>query len=297
MDERSQMPGPAPNGCTGRLCEIDEARLPAWRVGAPGPRSSVDEGRSMSLHGKTAVVTGGGRGIGRAIALGLAAEGATVAVMSRTESELEAVVAAAQELGGDGIAIPVDAMDGPALKRAVAQSHPGGTLDILVNNVGGLLGTPAGLSALDHDDDLFERNIRLNLTSAYYATRAALPLMVAGGYGRVITIGSGYATHGGGTISYSAAKHGLVGLTHALAYQVPAGITVNCLCPGWTNTEVLSWSGPDGPAQAAAKAKVHTVQGRVIEPEELVPMAVLLASPAGGAITGQVISVDGGFKV
>ena len=215
----------------------------------------------------------------------------------RTEAELEAVVAEAKEAGGDGIAIPVDAMDGPALKRAVAEAHPGGSLDILVNNVGGLLGTPAGLGALDHDDDLWEQNIALNLTSAYYATRAALPLMVAGGYGRVITIGSGYATHGGGTISYSAAKHGLVGLTHALAYQVPAGITVNCLCPGWTNTEVLSWSGPDGPAQAAAKAKVHTVQGRVIEPEELVPMAVLLASPAGAAITGQVISVDGGYKV
>jgi gluconate 5-dehydrogenase len=113
----------------------------------------------------------------------------------------------------------------------------------------------------------------------------------------VITIGSGYATHGGGTISYSAAKHGLVGLTHALAYQVPPEVTVNCLCPGWTNTDVLSWSGPEGPAQAAAKAKIHTVQGRVIEPEELVGMAVLLASPAGGAITGQVISVDGGYKV
>jgi NAD(P)-dependent dehydrogenase (short-subunit alcohol dehydrogenase family) len=251
----------------------------------------------MSLRGKTAVVTGGGRGIGRAIALGLAAEGATVAVLARTEAELDAVVAEAKEAGGDAVAIPVDAMDGPALKRAVAAAHPGGTLDILVNNVGGLIGDPAGLGALDHDDELFEQNIALNLTSAYYATRAALPLMVAGGYGRVITIGSGYATHGGGTISYSAAKHGLVGLTHALAYQVPAGITVNCLCPGWTNTDVLSWSGPEGPAQAAAKAKVHTVQGRIIEPEELVPMAVLLASPAGGAITGQVISVDGGFKV
>jgi NAD(P)-dependent dehydrogenase (short-subunit alcohol dehydrogenase family) len=292
------MPGLAPNRRAHRLCEIDEAGRQPRRVGGLGPRSSVDEAdetRPMSLQGKTAVVTGGGRGIGRAIALGLAAEGASVAVLSRTE--LEAVVAEAKEAGGDGIAIPVDAMDGPALKRAVAEAHPGGSLDILVNNVGGLLGTPADLGALDHDDDLWERNIALNLNSAYYATRAALPLMVAGGYGRVITIGSGYATHGGGTISYSAAKHGLVGLTHALAYQVPAGITVNCLCPGWTNTEVLSWSGPDGPAQAAAKAKVHTVQGRVIEPEELVPMAVLLASPAGAAITGQVISIDGGYKV
>jgi NAD(P)-dependent dehydrogenase (short-subunit alcohol dehydrogenase family) len=121
--------------------------------------------------------------------------------------------------------------------------------------------------------------------------------MVDGGYGRVISIGSGYATHGGGTISYSAAKHGLVGLTRALAYQVPAEITVNCLCPGWTNTAVLDWNGPEGRAGAEAKAAVHTVQGRVLEPEELAPMAVLLAGPDGAGITGQTISVDGGYKV
>jgi NAD(P)-dependent dehydrogenase (short-subunit alcohol dehydrogenase family) len=238
------------------------------------------------LRGRTAVVTGGGRGIGRAIALGLAAEGVTVAVVSRTK-----------ERGGDGIALVVDCTDGPALKRAVAEAHGGAGLDILVNNVGGLIGEPEKLTALDHDDELFERNLFLNLTSAYYATRAALPRMVDGGYGRVISIGSGYATHGGGMISYSAAKHGLVGLTRALAYQVPAEITVNCLCPGWTNTAVLDWNGPEGRAGAEAKAAVHTVQGRVLEPEELAPMAVLLAGPDGAGITGQTISVDGGYKV
>jgi NAD(P)-dependent dehydrogenase (short-subunit alcohol dehydrogenase family) len=249
------------------------------------------------LRGRTAVVTGGGRGIGRAIALGLAAEGVTVAVVSRTKEELDAVVAEAKERGGDGIALVVDCTDGPALKRAVAEAHGGAGLDILVNNVGGLIGEPEKLAALDHDDELFERNLFLNLTSAYYATRAALPRMVDGGYGRVISIGSGYATHGGGTISYSAAKHGLVGLTRALAYQVPPSITVNCLCPGWTNTAVLDWNGPAGRAGAAAKAAVHTVQGRVLEPEELAPMAVLLAGPDGASITGQTISVDGGYKV
>jgi NAD(P)-dependent dehydrogenase (short-subunit alcohol dehydrogenase family) len=250
-----------------------------------------------TLRGRTAVVTGGGRGIGRAIALGLAAEGVTVAVVSRTKEELDAVVAEAKERGGDGIALVVDCTDGPALKRAVAEAHGGAGLDILVNNVGGLIGEPEKLAALDHDDELFERNLFLNLTSAYYATRAALPRMVDGGYGRVISIGSGYAAHGGGTISYSAAKHGLVGLTRALAYQVPAEITVNCLCPGWTNTAVLDWNGPEGRAGAQAKAAVHTVQGRVLEPEELAPMAVLLAGPDGAGITGQTISVDGGYKV
>jgi NAD(P)-dependent dehydrogenase (short-subunit alcohol dehydrogenase family) len=253
--------------------------------------------REPKLRGRTAVVTGGGRGIGRAIALGLAAEGASVAVISRTAAELDAVVAEAKERGGDGVAIVVDCTDGPALKAAVAEAHGDAGLDILVNNVGGLIGAPEQLAPLDHDDELFEANLALNLTSAYYATRAALPRMVERGYGRIVSIGSGYATHGGGTISYSAAKHGLVGLTHALAWQVPREITVNCLCPGWTNTAVLDWNGPEGRAGAVAKAAVHTVQGRVLEPEELAPMAVLLASPEGAGITGQTISVDGGYKV
>ncbi|HEX8754436.1 MAG TPA: SDR family oxidoreductase, partial [Solirubrobacterales bacterium] len=196
------------------------------------------------------------------------------------------------------VALVVDCMDGPALKRAVAETGERlGRLDVLVNNVGGLLGEAEKLTALEHDDELFERNLFLNLTSAYYATRAALPRMVEGGYGRVIGIGSGYATHGGGTIAYSAAKHGLVGFTRALAYQVPPEVTVNCLCPGWTKTALLDWGGSDGAAAAAAKAAVQTVQGRVLEPGELAPMATLLAGPEGAGITGQVISVDGGYKV
>jgi NAD(P)-dependent dehydrogenase (short-subunit alcohol dehydrogenase family) len=250
------------------------------------------------LRDRVAIVTGGGRGIGRAIALGLAAEGATVAVISRSEDELDAVVADTRELGGDGLALVVDCMDGQALKRAVEEAQVRfGRLDVLVNNVGGLIGEVEKLAALDHDDELFEQTLFLNLTTAYYASRAALPHMVDGGYGRVINIGSGYATHGGGTISYSAAKHGLVGLTRALAYQLPVEITVNCLCPGWTNTALLSWDGGDGAVAAKAKAEAQTIQGRVLEPQELVPMAVLLASPDAAGITGQVISVDGGYKV
>lgn len=254
--------------------------------------------RAMRLRDRVAVVTGGGRGIGRAIALGLAAEGATVAVLSRTREQLDAVVAEAEEAGGGGLALAVDCMDGPALKEAVEEARLRlGRLDVLVNNVGGPLGEPERLTALEHDDELFERTLFLNLTTAYYATRAALPHMVEGGYGRIVNVGSGYATHGGGGIAYSAAKHGVVGLTRSLAYQVPAAVTVNCLCPGWTDTEMLSWNGPEGAASARAKAEAQTVQGRVLAPAELAPMAALLASPEGAGITGQVISVDGGYKV
>ena len=250
------------------------------------------------MRDRVAIVTGGGRGIGRAIALGLASEGATVAVVARSQEQLDGVVAEARKLGGDGIALAVDCMDGQALKQAVEDVYSRlGRLDVLVNNVGGLIGEVEKLTALDHDDDLFEQNLFLNLTTAYYASRAALPHMVEAGYGRVISIGSGYATHGGGTISYSAAKHGVVGFTRALAYQVPPTITVNCLCPGWTNTAMLDWAGPGAAAAAKAKAEVQTVQGRVLEPGELAPMVTLLASPDGAGITGQVISVDGGYKV
>ncbi|MGE5408705.1 MAG: SDR family NAD(P)-dependent oxidoreductase [Syntrophothermus sp.] len=254
--------------------------------------------RGTRLRDRVAIVTGGGRGIGRAIALGLAAEGARVAVLSRTREELDAVVAGARELGADGLPLVVDCMDGQALKRAVEDAHERfGRLDILVNNVGGLVGDVEKLAPLVHDDDLFEQNVFLNLTTAYYASRAALPHMVDGGYGRIVNIGSGYATHGGGTIAYSAAKHGIVGLTRSLAYQVPAEVTVNCLCPGWTETALLDWAGSGAAEAARAKAAAQTVQGRVLAPVELAPMATLLAGPEGAGITGQVISVDGGYKV
>jgi NAD(P)-dependent dehydrogenase (short-subunit alcohol dehydrogenase family) len=251
-----------------------------------------------TLRDQVAVVTGAGRGIGRAIALGLAAEGATVALIARSEDELAAVAAEAEARGDYGLPLAVDCMDGPALKAAVtevAEAH--GRLDVLVNNVGGLVGPPEQLTALDHDDELFERNVFLNLTSAYYATRAALPPMAAAGHGRILNIGSAYATHGGGRISYSAAKHGLVGLTRSLAYEVPAGITVNCLCPGWTRTAALAANGRGGIESAQAKAAAQSVQPRILEPEEMVPMALLLCGPAGAGITGQVVNVDGGHKV
>jgi NAD(P)-dependent dehydrogenase (short-subunit alcohol dehydrogenase family) len=258
--------------------------------------------QSRRLKDRVAVVTGGGRGIGRAIALGLAAEGASVAVLSRSPDELDAVVADAQEAGGDGLALTVDCMDGPAIKQGVRDAHEHfGRLDILVNNVGGLVGELTELVALNHDDELFEQNLFLNLTTTYYATRAALPLMVDNGYGRIISIGSGYAKRGGGLIAYTAAKHGVVGFTRALSSQVPTEITVNCLCPGWTNTALVDWDRLGvlaGSAEAAkAAAESENVQQRILDPHELAPMAALLASPESAGITGQVISVDGGYRV
>jgi NAD(P)-dependent dehydrogenase (short-subunit alcohol dehydrogenase family) len=257
-----------------------------------------------SLDGKVAVVTGGGRGIGRAIALEMARWGANIVVSSRTREQLDAVVGEVEEIGRQGLAVIADALDREQSKDPVRRAvEHFGACDILVNNVGGGAPLRGSQNAFTHDDDVFEANLALNLTSAYWTTREALPHMRDAGYGRVLTIGSGYAKRSGGAIAYTAAKHGLIGLTRALAHDVAAyGITVNCLCPGWTNTALVDWEGM-GKALGISAEEAHALraaenlQHRVLEPEELGPMAALLAAPESAGITGQVISVDGGYKV
>jgi NAD(P)-dependent dehydrogenase (short-subunit alcohol dehydrogenase family) len=258
------------------------------------------------LQGRTAWVTGGGRGIGRAIALEFAREGARVAVSSRTQAELDAVAAEVDALGGKGFAVVSDALSFESIRVAAATiARDLGPIDILVNNAGGGTGIPnAGdLSPEELDDALFIANVDLNLFSAYRATKAVLPGMLERGHGRIINIGSGYAKRSGGAPAYTAAKHGLIGLTRAMAAQVATrGVTINCLCPGWTNTKLVNLGamakarGTDV-ATEHARIAAENLQNRVLEPEELGPMAALLAADESAGITGQVISVDGGYKV
>jgi len=258
------------------------------------------------LTGRVALVTGGGRGIGRSIALAFAREGCDVAVSSRTESELASVVGELENLGVKGFAIPADVMSYESIRSAVANViESAGQLDILVNNAGGGVPpkTPTGLQSATHEDQAFIDNIHLNLTSAYRASREALPHMIEKKYGRIINIGSGYAKRGGGALAYTAAKHGIVGLTRAMATEIAVhNITVNCLCPGWTNTQLVNWNvlamaWQTTPEGAKAKAASENIQNRVLEPDELGPMAALIAAEESAGITGQVISVDGGYGV
>jgi NAD(P)-dependent dehydrogenase (short-subunit alcohol dehydrogenase family) len=253
---------------------------------------------------RVAVVTGGGRGIGRAIARRFGLDGVVVVVSSRTRSDLDAVVNEIEKAGGTALAVVADASDRDdaraPVREAIAQL---GRIDILVNNVGGSVGA-------DHDpftgsDETFERTLTLNLTSAWWTTRDALPHMQEQRWGRVINIGSGASKVGtpGGRPAYTAAKHGLIGLTRQLAHAAaPFGITVNCVCPGWTNTSLVDWDAVARRqgitvAEAQAVALASNVQHRILEPEELTGMISLLAGDEGAGITGQVISVDGGYVI
>ena len=189
-----------------------------------------------------------------------------------------------------------------AEKRIAAEL---GGVDILVNNAGGGTGIDdsEGMSPEQRDAALFAANVDLNLLSAYRASRAVLGGMVERGFGRIINIGSGYAKRSGGGLAYTAAKHGLIGLTRAMAAEVAKqGVTVNCLCPGWTNTQLVDLDAmararDTDVASVRSSIESENLQNRILEPEELGPMAALLAAPESAGITGQVISVDGGYKV
>ena len=169
----------------------------------------------VNLEGRRALVTGGGRGIGRSIAMAMAQAGANIAVAARSKNELDEAAAEISALGRRGVAITMDVMSREQIAAGVNEAAERlGGLDILVNNAGGVItDNPKKINPLDHDGQCFEDNIFFNLTQAFYATKAALPYMMKQKWGRIINIGSGWAKTGGGMLAYSAAKHGLVGFT------------------------------------------------------------------------------------
>ncbi len=258
------------------------------------------------LNGRRVWVTGGGRGIGRAIAVAMARQEADVAVSARTKSEIDSVAMEIRSLGVNAVAVVCDVMSFDAIGECVESIRSDlGEIDILVNNAGGGTGlsNTEGLSKEQIDDRLFVANVDLNLFSAYRASRAVLPGMIERGHGRIINIGSGYAKRSGGHPAYTAAKHGLIGLTRAMAAEVAEqGVTINCLCPGWTNTQLVDLEAMASTRRTTVEVEKtriasENLQKRILEPEELGPMATLLAADESAGITGQVISVDGGYKI
>jgi NAD(P)-dependent dehydrogenase (short-subunit alcohol dehydrogenase family) len=255
---------------------------------------------SHLLAGKRAVVTGAGRGIGRSIALALAQAGANVAVTARTSSEIEQLVAEIQEMGRKSIAVTCDVTDPQQVTHMATTLIEGlGGVDILVNNAG----NAGSHKFLNHPDELWQRMLSINLTSVYYVTKAFVPALIDQRHGRIINIASIASRVGGSYIAaYTAAKHGVLGLTRALAVELmPYNITVNAICPGYVNTpmtdasvsNIVSRTGM--PESKAREALENTSpQKRLIEPEEVAAIAVFLAQDSNRGITGQAINIDGG---
>jgi NAD(P)-dependent dehydrogenase (short-subunit alcohol dehydrogenase family) len=249
------------------------------------------------LAGRHALVTGAGRGIGAAIAARLAAEGARVSLLARTQAEVGAV---AQRLGEGAQALCADVSRPEEVRRACGEAAQDfGPVDILINNAG------QARSALLHKapDELWEEMLAVNLTGTYHGIRAVLPAMLERGYGRIVNIASTSGLRGYPYVTaYCAAKHGVVGLTRALALEVAQrGVTVNAVCPGFTETALVEDAIANirkttGRSAAAAREALTRTnpQGRLIEPAEVAHAVAWLCLPGSESITGQSVAVAGG---
>jgi len=256
----------------------------------------------MKLQDKIALITGGGRGIGRAIATAFAREGAQVAVAARSQDQVERVARElAERVSTNPLAIVCDVSDVQSVEGMFAKvtEHFGRGPDIMVNNAGIAESAPITRT----DDELWHRLLAINLSGTFYCMRAALPPMIERGWGRVINIASIAGKTGAPYIAaYSASKHGVLGLTRSAALEVAAkGITVNAICPGYVDTDMTTRGIENitkktrlSAAEAMESIKKMSPQNRIIEPEEVAALALLLASEEGCGINGQAINVDGG---
>ena len=246
----------------------------------------------MKLKGRVAVVTGGSRGIGRAIALAVAEAGADVAInFQRNETQAKEVAQAIERLGRSAEIFQADISDPEQVQRmrdAVLQRFDRG-VDILVNNAG----INRDKSFARMDEETWKTVISVNLNGVFYCTKAFLDGMAAKGFGRIINISSIVAQMGNfGQANYAAAKAGVLGLTKTLARELAGkGVTVNAVAPGFIETDMVA----SVPEDVRERIRVQIPLRRFGKPEEVAKAVVFLASEDTGYITGHVLSVNGGM--
>ena len=248
------------------------------------------------LDGTHALITGGGTGIGAAIAVRLGGAGARITVVGRRSEPLQKVAGGLKTAQ----AVPFDVTDEAEVEEglATATGHFG-PVDILVNNAGAAESSPFDRTTVD----TWRAVLEVNLTGTFLVSREVLPAMVERGWGRIVSIASTAGLKGYAYVAtYCAAKHGVVGMTRSLALEVArSGVTVNAVCPGYTETELLAESvagitAKTGASEDEARTQLleSNPQGRFVSPEEVAEAAAWLVGPNTDAINGQTIAVAGG---
>ncbi len=239
-----------------------------------------------------AVVTGGGSGIGAAVARALVNEGHRVTLMGR---HLQRLQAHADALGDVAVQV-CDVGDEASVQAAFAATPP---VDLLINNAGQVETAPLAKTSLE----VWQRLLNVNLTGSFLCSRAVIPAMRERGFGRIVNVASTAGLKGYAYVAaYCAAKHGVVGMTRALALELArSGITVNAVCPGYTETEIVAAAieniqAKTGRSAEEARAELAKAnpQGRLITPEEVAASVLWLTRPEAGGINGQAIAVCGG---
>ena len=254
----------------------------------------------MALEGLGAVVTGGGRGIGAAVAQALADEKVRVVVAARTSREISAVAEAIVAEGGSAYALECDVTDETSVARlAMLARDRLGAIDILVNNAGIALSAPVHKTSLED----WNQQFAVNATGTFLCTRAFVPGMVERGWGRIINIASVAGVTGDQYVSaYSASKHAVLGLTRSVAAEVVRnGVTVNAICPGYVDTPMTDATiariqAKTGRSESDALEAIlsTTPQHRLIHPTEIAHMVLSLCHEEAGSINGEAIVIDGG---
>jgi 3-oxoacyl-[acyl-carrier protein] reductase len=255
----------------------------------------------LGLKGKVALVAGGSQGLGLAVALDFAREGAKVAICALDDPHLPQASETIRKAGGDVFAIPADVSDLEQAKNFVRKSVAHfGTVDILVNNAGG----PPSMSFLEIDDELWLRGCRLNLLSTIVMTREAVPILREKRWGRIINMTSIAVKQPiDGLILSNTVRSGVIGFAKSLSNELaPFNITVNSVCPGYTMTDrvrnlskVLAEKQGTTPEAIVEKWASEIPMKRIGTPEEFASLVVYLASQQAGYITGAAIQIDGGW--